>query len=97
MSTAIELISEERTRQIQEEGWSKEHDSTHSNGELALAAVCYALPQANEYISDNMGDVHVVDALWPWDRVWYKPSDDRIRDLVKAGALIVAEIERLSV
>jgi hypothetical protein len=32
--------------------------------------------------------------IWPWDRKWWKPTDRR-RDLVKAAALILAEIERL--
>jgi hypothetical protein len=33
--------------------------------------------------------------LWPWDPSWWKPSPDPIRNLVKAGALIAAEIDRL--
>lgn len=32
---------------------------------------------------------------WPWHSSWWKPSDDPIRNLVKAGALIAAEIDRL--
>jgi hypothetical protein len=32
---------------------------------------------------------------WPWGTSWFKPSGDDIRDLVKAGALIAAEIDRL--
>jgi hypothetical protein len=34
---------------------------------------------------------------WPkeWNVDWWKPSDDPIRNLVKAGALIAAEIDRL--
>lgn len=31
---------------------------------------------------------------WPWDDVWWKPKDPRT-NLVKAGALILAEIERM--
>lgn len=34
--------------------------------------------------------------IWPWDKSWWKPTpDDRIRELIKAGALIAAEIDRL--
>lgn len=36
-----------------------------------------------------------VPERWPWDRVWWKPSSDPIRNLVKSAALLVAEIERL--
>lgn len=31
---------------------------------------------------------------WPWDAKWWKPKNTR-RDLVRAGALIVAELERM--
>ena len=44
MKTGIELITKERQRQIEVEGWTKEHDAEHTNDSLALAAVCYALP-----------------------------------------------------
>ena len=44
MKTSIELIAEERQRQIEEEGWTAEHDDHHPDGELALAACCYAAP-----------------------------------------------------
>ena len=32
--------------------------------------------------------------LWPWAASWWKPKNRR-RDLVRAAALIVAEIERI--
>lgn len=90
--TAMELIVAERVRQVGVEGWSLEHDDTHTNGEIAQAAAVYALPESERFmfIDDTSPE------LWPWDDAWYKPSpDNRLRELVKAGALIVAEIERL--
>ena len=90
-----ELIAIERQRQIKKEGWTSKHDDQYINGELAKAAVCYATPpeiDLNAFFTDN----RVV--LWPWIREFesWKPSpDDRIRELVKAGALIAAEIDRL--
>ena len=44
MNTGIELISKERQRQIEEEGWTPEHDNQHTEGELALVAALYATP-----------------------------------------------------
>lgn len=41
--TGIELITEERTRQIEKEGWTPEHDKQHETGELSAAAACYAV------------------------------------------------------
>jgi hypothetical protein len=84
--SAIEEIAAERQRQIEVEGWTPEHDAEHGNGELAEAAAAYALG----YMAR---DCHG-DTIWPWDRSWWKPCDSR-RNLIKAGALIVAEIERL--
>ena len=95
--TGVELITEERKRQIEVEGWDIERDvKVHKDGELAIAAVCYILDVNqhqvfNHYISDFKPC-----ELWPWDIEWWKPTpNDPIRQLVKAGALIAAEIDRL--
>ncbi len=84
-STIVLLeIGAERLRQNREEGWTEEHDDEHDCNELADAAACYALGQPSQ----------IIEQLWPWSIDWWKPTDRR-RDLVKAGALIIAEIERL--
>lgn len=96
---AIAEISNERRRQMEAEGWSPEHDDRHSNGEIAAAAACYAAPETVYKIEmlcsgrDYEPKPNLKD-LWPWHYKWWKPKDRR-RDLVRAGALIVAEIERL--
>lgn len=41
--TGIELIAKERQRQIEQEGWTAEHDSQHTAGEL-LQCACYYFP-----------------------------------------------------
>jgi hypothetical protein len=89
MATGIELIAVERQRQIEVEGWTPEHDDDHDCGELASAGACYALVQ------EEMIGADWEPAFWPWDRKWWKPSPDPIRNLIKAGALIAAEIDRL--
>ena len=93
MKTAIELIADERQRQIMWEGFSVIHDDTYKNGELAYAAACYAL---NHDALSSVKEGQSVPAKWPWNIIRWKPSpNDRIKELVKAGALITAEIERL--
>lgn len=87
-SRALLAIKAERRRQIDVEGWAPEHDDAHCGGSLAAAAGCYAL------FSDAYPNEGQPPKDWPWEPRWWKPSDCR-RDLVKAGALIVAEIERL--
>jgi hypothetical protein len=82
---AVEDIALERKRQVTVEGWTPEHDDEHAGGELASAAAAYALH------SRSGAGPH---GWWPWSGEWWKPKGRR-RDLVRAGALIVAEIERL--
>ncbi len=38
MKKGIEIIAEERQRQIVVEGWTPQHDDNHENGELAVVA-----------------------------------------------------------
>lgn len=42
MKTGIELITAERQRQIDVEGWTPEHDAEHAKGELVEASTQYA-------------------------------------------------------
>ncbi|NNB83637.1 hypothetical protein [Pseudomonas aeruginosa] len=87
-------VQAERRRQIEAEGWTPEHDDQHSDGQMAQAAGCYAL-HAGGIGTDWPGGIRNGSALfWPWDEEWWKPSTAR-RDMVKACALGLAEIERL--
>ena len=89
--TGIELIAAERERQISVEGWTAEHDDKHNNRQLVRAAACYADP-TYETVEFEMRDTPY---RWPWEPSWWKPDRDPIRNLVKAGALIAAEIDRM--
>ncbi|WP_109410372.1 hypothetical protein [Pseudomonas aeruginosa] len=85
-------VQAERRRQVEAEGWTPEHDDEHSHGQMARAAACYALAGSS---APNDGTAALLVSLaWPWDQQWWKPTSAR-RDLIKAGALILAEIERL--
>lgn len=91
-SSAARDVLAERARQVSAEGWTPNHDDGHSDGSISAAAAAYAF-------SAYLGITYracAADPLgfWPWDAEWWKPSHPR-RDLVKAGALILAEIERL--
>lgn len=93
MKTGIDLIAAERARQISVEGWTPSHDDQHQLGEMNMAARAYAL-HADTFPSGAGHDCAPPDC-WPWERHWWKPSPDGVRNLVKAGALIAAEIDRL--
>jgi hypothetical protein len=89
MGDVIAEIAAEHRRQIEVEGWTTEHDDTHTAGELASAAACYALAATFPIAATT-----TFTRYWPWSRKWWKPKDRR-HDLIRAAALIVAEIERL--
>lgn len=79
--TAIELIANERARQILAKGYTLDHDDTHDHGEIAQAAAEYAAPYS----------LDLPEGSWAAGR----DGDTRMQQLIKAGALIVAEMERL--
>ena len=81
----MHLIAAERHRQIAAEGYSPEHDREHADGELAQAAIAYAL------LALELPDSAL--PWWPWDGPLKRGT--AIRNLEKAGALIAAEIDRL--
>lgn len=108
---AADDVLAERKRQVEAEGWTPEHDdSEHRNGQLAIAAACYAISAGTHDGNRQLlkacrwtlyeGNQIVTAVYWLWSLTikwssgWWKPSSRR-RDLVKAGALILAEIERL--
>ena len=106
----VDRIAAERQRQMEVEGWTPEHDALHVNGELAMAACCYAAPQkirALVYVPQNCGCRSVGECShifpvkkwvdpWPWDPNWDKrEKHSPLRCLEIAGALIAAEIDRL--
>jgi len=98
MKTGIELISEERARQIVGEGYDQNHDSGYKKEELARAAICYALPNSirNEFLFYRAGKI-INEKLWPWQYAYWKPTpENRIKELAKAGALIVAQIDLIN-
>ena len=93
MNDGAVRIMVERNRQQTELGWSKSRDyREHDSDQLAQAALFYLEPDSRH---------------WPWDnhdKEWEKNKAEkvkshpahRIKNLVKAGALIAAEIDRLS-
>lgn len=89
---AVDVLAERR-RQVAEYGFDAAHDDKWRGGQLEKAAGCYAKhAAATERGRDAYKAAPPLD--WPWDRVWWGPTTRR-RDLVKAGALILAAIEKI--
>ena len=93
--SGLDLIKTERQRQTSTEGYSESHDDEHDQGELADAAAWYAVqvkPAYNMIVSEDGVQFRTI-----WPTGWEQPSIDmpRMQQLVRAGALIAAEIDRL--
>lgn len=95
MTEGAKDIVEERLRQIREEGWADAHDDQHTRGELVAAGICYAAVAQAQALDHEAWPAGMVPVTWPWAAEWWKPSDDPLRNLARAGALIAAEIDRL--
>lgn len=85
----------ERRRQVEAEGYDQEHDDAHPNEEIAAYAALYAMPPtARDWPASETGYGETFGAaLCPVD--WTPKFGDRRRELVKAAALLLAEIERI--
>jgi hypothetical protein len=81
MKNGFDLILEERQRQINSEKYSIQDDARYVNQELYWAALAY-----------HLNDV----SFWPWDKEYFKPTGDKVKDFIKAGALYHAELDRIN-
>lgn len=79
-------LLKEREKQTQLKGYSPARDDGYVHGDLAAAASAYAWRAGSPGTRTN---------LWPWGQSQFKPSGDRRKDLVKALALLWAEVERI--
>jgi hypothetical protein len=100
--TVIDEIAAERKRQREDEDWSDSHDDEHDDGSLVAAAACYAYQSSIDkgitrgLADEKAGHLSIINFMWPssWDWEWWKPKGKR-RNLIRAAALIVAEVERM--
>ena len=90
MRNGVEMIAAERARQVSKEGWTPEHDAQHTRGQLGELAAYYCAKGPQEWLES---------VVYPAQ--WYMNAGKRqgfpmptLRDLMKAGALIAAEIDR---
>lgn len=88
-------IAQERSRQLVDEHFTEAHDDTHTDCSLIQAAQTYAEAARRQVLGGDTEEVAAVGQYWPWSAEWLKVDADPVRNLVKAGALIAAEIDRL--
>ena len=92
----IELVYNERVRQVRDLKYSAEHDARYTQGELALAGASYAQLVAGQS-RHGWPDVRACASprTWPWPGAAWKPSNSRLENAVRAAALMLAEVDRL--
>jgi hypothetical protein len=96
---AVELILQERIRQVDGEGWTPEHDDRErGEGQMAAAGASYALAvHQKAVVHARTGSLDVkpsaAHARWPFSPLAWKPAGMR-RMTVKGAALILAELAR---
>lgn len=95
MGQAVIDVLGERHRQIEEEGYTPDHDDEHACGEIAGLACFYAMPPAaRDWVATSTGyGATLASAVLP--EGWTAKTGERRDELVKAAALTIAEIERL--
>ncbi len=86
---SIKVIAAEFEHQL--ELWGPEHDAHHVEKELAKAAIAYL----KLYVSETLGDRELAKSIWPWDTHWNPKTPRDV--LIKAGAFIASELERINV
>lgn len=98
---AIFDVLNERKRQIEQKQYSPEHDDKYDQNELIRAASSYLNHVVGRHwvcesksFGVNVYQSEEAPDLWPWDSDFWKPKNPR-RDLVRAAALIIAEIEKI--
>jgi len=93
MTYGSDRIAAERERQINEKGYDQESDRGRAK-ELMAAAECYILvAQVGPDGWHNPDGSYSPPGGWPWDAKYWNPSEDTVRNLEKAGALIAAAID----
>lgn len=101
MLTGAELIAFERGRQINEKGFTSTHDDEHIDGSLLAASSCYLalglmfVRADHPHASMATHNMPIGPTGWPWLDGYKADLSGPIPNLVKAGALIAAEIDRL--
>lgn len=95
VTNGVKSIQVERRRQIID-GFDSVHDDQHTTGQLLLAARCYVVAAMLAERNTELPTLaRRAGHLWPWQQSAWNPSTDPLRNVIKAGALLAAEADRL--
>lgn len=102
MKTGIEIIADERKKQIEKHGFTGEHHADHPewyDQDQLITCARLLIYYKDDENSDGLRNSFRMMCPENWDKEWFedmfdRPYEDRKRI---AGALIAAEFDRLSV
>lgn len=96
-SNFLELVAKERTRQIVEKGYTREHDDEHTDGSLADAGACYGATSLFLFEPVAVSEIGSrIQSVWKWEPEYFKKEDhDRKQQLIIGAAFFMAEYERI--
>ncbi|MNQ66735.1 hypothetical protein D3C85_812340 [compost metagenome] len=90
----VELIAIERKRQVDDLNWDYTDKELYDNNQLSTAGLVYALSEEDKSWFEHEIGINFPKLFWPWNDKYYKPTPKyRVRELVKAGSLIAAQID----
>lgn len=101
----LEEIKRERLRQIQHLGYTNQTDAQWTQGQLLSAAATYLEaariqemfgddPDATQQAAIVQQLDEVVEKTWPWEETRPNLQQGPIQNIIKAGAMIAAELDR---
>lgn len=98
---ALSRLLRERIEQVERHGYTRSHDADHQEGEIGLGALAYLCAGLAVELGDGFDEAAARQAacldsaanVWPWPRELFRPHDYETC-LVKAGAMILAELDR---
>lgn len=91
-AAGIADVIQERGRQVMHHGYDPAHDDEHRNGEIAISAIAYIQAAHQKHLGLADGEL---DVFWYFDSPMPEMKKDPRRLLVKAAAMLIAEIDRL--
>lgn len=95
-SKSLQMVTQERARQVEVLGYDDENDSSYEDDVLARAAATYLMRPLFSDVDYAKGTGKGVPYMFPFPEEYWKPHpENRLRELTKAGALVLAEMHRL--
>jgi hypothetical protein len=93
--SAIRTIAAERKRGVRKHKYTADKDDLLTRGELTKGAMSYLAIADMQLQGVTRAELNI-PTFWPFEQSRFQPSEFPTRNLVKAAAMVAAEIDRLN-